>query len=317
VAQVLGRRLALAVPMLLGMSIIVFLIVHLVPGDPAHAILGLNATPELVSQLQSQLGLDRPLPVQYLDWLGGVLHGDFGTDYSSSAPISELLSQRLPVTIELALVSLGLAVLAGVPLGVLAAVRRGRTADAAAQGVSMLGISVPDFWLGIMLILAFSLGLGLLPSSGWVPLTQDPVENLRHVLLPAIALAAGLAAVLIRVTRAAMLDVLSQDYIRFCRAKGVSETRVVLKHGLRNAAIPITTVIGMQAGYLLGGAIVVEQVFSLPGVGRLVLDSVLQRNYPVVQASVLVVGLMFIVANLATDVLYTILNPRLRRPTSS
>jgi peptide/nickel transport system permease protein len=316
VAQVLGRRLALAVPMLLGMSIIVFLIVHLVPGDPAHAILGLNATPELVSQLQSRLGLDRPLPVQYLDWLGGVLHGDFGTDYSSGAPISELLSQRLPVTIELALVSLGLAVLAGVPLGVLAAIRRGRSADAAAQGVSMLGISVPDFWLGIMLILAFSLGLGVLPSSGWIPLSQDPVENLRHVLLPAIALAAGLAAVLIRVTRAAMLDVLSQDYIRFCRAKGVSETRVVLKHGLRNAAIPITTVIGMQAGYLLGGAIVVEQVFSLPGVGRLVLDSVLQRNYPVVQASVLVVGLMFIVANLAADVLYTVLNPRLRRPSS-
>jgi peptide/nickel transport system permease protein len=316
VAQVLGRRLALAVPMLLGMSIIVFLIVHLVPGDPAHAILGLNATPELVSQLQSQLGLDRPLPVQYLDWLGGVLHGDFGTDYSSSAPISELLSQRLPVTIELALVSLGLAVLAGVPLGVLAAVRRGRGPDAVAQGASMLGISVPDFWLGIMLILAFSLGLGLLPSSGWVPLSQDPVENLRHVALPAIALAAGLAAVLIRVTRAAMLDVLSQDYIRFCRAKGVSETRVVLKHGLRNAAIPITTVIGMQAGYLLGGAIVVEQVFSLPGVGRLVLDSVLQRNYPVVQASVLVVGVMFIIANLAADVLYTVLNPRLRRTSS-
>jgi peptide/nickel transport system permease protein len=316
VAQVLGRRLALAVPMLLGMSIIVFLIVHLVPGDPAHAILGLNATPELVSQLQSQLGLDRPLPVQYLDWLGGVLHGDFGTDYSSSAPISELLSQRLPVTIELALVSLGLAVLAGVPLGVLAAVRRGRAPDAVAQGASMLGISVPDFWLGIMLILAFSLGLGLLPSSGWVPLSQDPVENLRHVALPAIALAAGLAAVLIRVTRAAMLDVLSQDYIRFCRAKGVSETRVVLKHGLRNAAIPITTVIGMQAGYLLGGAIVVEQVFSLPGVGRLVLDSVLQRNYPVVQASVLVVGVMFIIANLAADVLYTVLNPRLRRTSS-
>jgi peptide/nickel transport system permease protein len=316
VAQVLGRRLALAVPMLLGMSIIVFLIVHLVPGDPAHAILGLNATPELVSQLQSQLGLDRPLPVQYLDWLGGVLHGDFGTDYSSSAPISELLSQRLPVTIELALVSLALAVVTGVPLGVLAAVRRGRAPDAVAQGASMLGISVPDFWLGIMLILAFSLGLGVLPSSGWVPLSQDPVENLRHVALPAIALAAGLAAVLIRVTRAAMLDVLSQDYIRFCRAKGVSETRVVLKHGLRNAAIPITTVVGMQAGYLLGGAIVVEQVFSLPGVGRLVLDSVLQRNYPVVQASVLVVGVMFIAANLAADVLYTVLNPRLRRTSS-
>ena len=312
-AEVIGRRLALAVPMLFGMSIVVFLIVHLVPGDPAAAILGLNSTPELAARLHAQLGLDQPLPVQYLDWLGGVLHGDFGKDYSSNAPIGQLLTQRLPVTIELAVAALAIAVVVGVPLGVLAAVRRGRAADAATQGASMLGVSIPDFWLGIMLILAFSLGLGVLPSSGWLPFSEDPVENLRHVVLPALALGVGFAAVLIRVTRAAMLEVLGQDYIRFCSAKGVSETSIVFKHALRNAAIPITTVIGMQAGYLLGGAIVIEQVFSLPGVGRLVLDSVLQRNYPVVQASVLVVGLLFIAANLAADVLYTVLNPRLRK----
>jgi peptide/nickel transport system permease protein len=189
---------------------------------------------------------------------------------------------------------------------------RGRAPDAAAQGVSMAGISVPDFWLGIVLILVFSLGLGVLPSSGWVPFGDDPVGNLEHVLLPALALGVGFGAVLIRVTRAAMLDVLSRDYIRFCRAKGVPERTVVLKHGLRNAAIPITTVVGMQAGYLLGGAIVVEQVFSLPGVGRLVLDAVLQRDYPVVQAAVLVIGVMFIAVNLLADVLYAVLNPRLR-----
>jgi peptide/nickel transport system permease protein len=299
--------------MLFGMSVLVFLILHAVPGDPATAMLGLNATPELVTKLQAQLGLDRPLPVQYISWLGDILQGNFGLDYASNESIGKLLSQRLPVTIELAVVALLIAIVVGIPLGVLAAVRKGRAPDAAAQGVSMFGISVPDFWLGIMLILVFALSFGMVPSSGWVPFTEDPVENLRHVALPALSLAAGLSAVLIRMTRAAMLDVLDQDYIRFCRAKGVSETKVIFKHALRNAAIPITTVIGMQAGHLLGGAIVVEQVFSLPGVGRLVLDSVLQRNYPVVQAAVLVVGLMFIAANLVTDVLYTVLNPKLRK----
>ncbi len=311
-AQVVGRRLALAVPMLFGMSVLVFLIVHLVPGDPASAILGLNQTPSLVARVHSELGLDKPLVAQYFIWMGHLLRGDFGTDYSSNASIGMLLGQRLPVTIELAIGALLIAVLTGVPLGVLAAVRQGRTADAGAQALSMAGISIPDFWLGIMLILLFSLGLGALPSSGWVPLSQDPLENLRHLVLPACALGAGFAAVLIRVTRAAMLDVLSRDYIRFCRAKGVPERTVVLKHGLRNAAIPIATVVGMQAGYLLGGAIVVEQVFSLPGVGRLVLDAVLQRDYPVVQAAVLVIGVMFIAVNLLADVLYAVLNPRLR-----
>jgi peptide/nickel transport system permease protein len=313
VAEVIARRLALAVPMLFGMSVAVFLLVHLVPGDPARAILGLNATPELVAQLRTQLGLDDSLVSQYVTWLGNVLTGDFGRDYSSSAPISTLLGQRLPVTIELAGVALLIAIVIGVPLGVIAAVWQGRAPDAASQGVSLVGISVPDFWLGIMLVLVFSLGFGILPSSGWVPFSQDPVENLKHVLLPGVALGVGFAAVLIRVTRAAMLEVLAEDYIRFCRAKGVPESSVILKHALRNAAIPITTVIGMQAGYLLGGAIVIEQVFALPGVGRLVLDGVLQRNYPVVQGAVLVIGVMFIAVNLIADVLYAVLNPKLRR----
>jgi peptide/nickel transport system permease protein len=312
VAHVVGRRILLVVPMLFGMSILVFLIIHLVPGDPAHAILGLNSTPELVARLRVELGLDDPLPVQYWHWLGGLLHGNLGHDYTSDESIRHLLAQRLPVTIELALAALLIAILVGVPLGVAAAVWKGRSADGVAQGVSMLGISVPDFALGIILILVFALGLGLLPSSGWIPLTQDPVANLEHLLLPAIALAAGLAAVLIRVTRASMLEVLDEDYVRFCRAKGVSETSVVFKHALRNAAIPITTVIGLQAGYLLGGAIVVEQVFALPGVGQLVLNGVLQRDYPVVQGAVLVIGFMFIFANLIADLLYAVLNPKLR-----
>jgi peptide/nickel transport system permease protein len=312
VAQVLIGRLVLAVPMLLGMSVLVFLIIRLVPGDPVLAVLGLNATPELVARLREDLGLNEPVYVQYVTWLADVLRGDFGLDYRSNEPIGQVLLDRLPVTIELTLFSMFLSVLIAIPLGVLAAVRRGRVADKATQGISLVGISVPDFWLGIMLILVFALGLGILPSSGFVPLAEDPVENVRHMLLPSLALAAGLAAVLIRITRAAMLDVLHQDYIRFTRAKGVSERAVIFKHALRNASIPIVTVVGLQAGYLLGGAIVIEQVFALPGVGRLVLDSVLQRNYPVVQASVLMVGLMFVLTNLAADLLYSVLNPKLR-----
>jgi peptide/nickel transport system permease protein len=312
VARVVVGRLALSVPMLLGMSVLVFLIIRLVPGDPVLAVLGLNATPQLVAKLREDLGLNDPIYMQYVNWLGGVLHGDFGLDYRSDEPIGRMLLDRLPITLELTGLSLLLAIVLAIPLGVVAAVRRGRLADKAMQGVSLVGISIPEFWLGIMLILVFSLGLGLLPSSGFVPFRDDPVENIRHMILPSVTLAAGLAAVLIRITRTAMLDVLHEDYIRFTRAKGVGERTVIFKHALRNASIPIVTVVGLQCGYLLGGAIVVETVFSLPGVGRLVLDSVLQRNYPVVQAAVLMVGLMFVLTNLAADLLYAVLNPQLR-----
>ena len=251
--------------------------------------------------------------MQYVNWLGGVLQGDFGLDYRSNEPIiGSMLLDRLPVTLELTGLALLLSIVFAIPLGVIAAVRRGRVADKATQSVSLVGISIPEFWLGIMLILVFSLGLGLLPSSGFVPFRDDPVENIRHMILPSFTLAVGLAAVLIRITRTAMLDVLHEDYIRFTRAKGVGERTVIFKHALRNASIPIVTVVGLQCGYLLGGAIVIEQVFALPGVGRLVLDSVLQRNYPVVQASVLMVGLMFVLTNLAADLLYAVLNPKLR-----
>jgi peptide/nickel transport system permease protein len=298
--------------MLLGMSVLVFLIIRLVPGDPVLAVLGLNATPELVANLREDLGLNDPIYVQYVNWLGGVLQGDFGLDYRSNEPIGSMLLDRLPVTLELTGLALLLSIVFAIPLGVIAAVRRGRVADKATQSVSLVGISIPEFWLGIMLILVFSLGLGLLPSSGFVPFRDDPVENIRHMILPSFTLAVGLAAVLIRITRTAMLDVLHEDYIRFTRAKGVGERTVIFKHALRNASIPIVTVVGLQCGYLLGGAIVIEQVFALPGVGRLVLDSVLQRNYPVVQASVLMVGLMFVLTNLAADLLYAVLNPKLR-----
>lgn len=311
-AQVLIRRIILVIPMLFGVSVLIFAIIRLVPGDPVLAVLGLHATPEQAAALRAQLRLDDPIHVQYVHWLGDALRGDFGYDYRSGEPISTRLANALPVTVQLAVMSMTLAILIGVTVGVLAAVFRGRIVDRLGQGLSMVGISIPDFWLGIMLILIFALGLGVLPSSGYIPLADDPIASVRHLLLPALALAAGLSAVLIRITRVSMLQVLEQDYVRFARSKGIPESKVVVKHSVRNASIPVVTILGMQAGYLLGGAIVVEQVFALPGVGRLVLDAVLQRNYPLAQAAILVITLMFILANLIADLLYGVLNPRLR-----
>lgn len=314
-AQTLIKRLVVAVPIIFGMSVVVFAILRLVPGDPARAVLGLNATPDLVAQMRRTYHLDEPIHVQYLLWVAGIMHGNFGVDYRSDQPITQLLMQALPVTLELVILALPLAIILAVPLGVLAAVRQGRPIDKVAQGFSLVGISVPDFWLGIVLILVFSLMLGLFPSSGFTPFMQDPVQNLRDMLLPSLALAAGLAAVLTRVTRAAMLDVLRQDFIRFIRAKGIKERNVISRHALRNAAIPIVTVIGMQAGYLVGGTIVIEQIFALPGIGSLLLNATLSRNYPIVQASVLILGVTFVLCNLVADLLYIALNPRLRTTT--
>ncbi len=314
-AQTLIKRLVVAVPILFGMSVVVFAILRLVPGDPARAVLGLNATPDLVAQMHRTYHLDEPIHVQYLSWVAGIIHGNFGVDYRSDQPITQLLLQALPVTLELVFLALPLAIIIAVPLGALAAVRQGRPIDKVAQGLSLVGISIPDFWLGIVLILVFSLMLGIFPSSGFIPFAQDPVQNLRDMLLPSLALAASLAAVLIRVTRAAMLDVLRQDFIRFIRAKGIKERNVISRHALRNAAIPIVTVVGMQAGYLVGGTIIVEQIFALPGIGNLLLNATLSRNYPIVQASVLILGIMFVLCNLVADLLYIALNPRLRTTT--
>jgi len=308
----LARRLLLTIPVLFGMSVVVFLLIRLVPGDPAQVILGLRATPEGLAAIHRDLGLDLPLPRQYVQWLENFVTGNMGQDYRSHIPVTVLLRQRLPVTLELAALSMLMSVLIALPLGVAAAVRRGGTADRAATLLGLVGISIPDFWLAIMLILFVALGLGVLPSSGFRPLVEDVAANLRSLLLPAVTLAAGLAAVLVRMTRASMADVLNREYIRFTRAKGLRERLVVYKHALRNASIPIITVIGLQSGYLLGGAVVVEQVFDLPGLGSLTVNATLERNYPVVQATAMVIGLMFVAVNLATDVAYALLNPRIR-----
>ena len=307
-----ARRLLLVVPMLAGMSLLVFGLMRLVPGDPAVTVLGYKATPESVRALREAFHLDEPLPVQYLRWLGGVLHGDLGLDFRQNEPIAEMILARLPVTFEVTVLATIWAVLVGVPLGLLGGGRRGSTVDRASLTAGLLGISVPDFWLGIMLILLLSLGAGMFPSSGFVPFADDPLGNLWHLMLPALTLATSRAAVLGRLTRAAVLDTVQRGYVQFARAKGLREVAVLFRHVLPNAAIPVVTVIGLQVGYMLGGAIVVESIFALPGVGRMTLDAVLERNYPVVQSTTLVIGALFMLVNLCTDLLYGVIDPRVR-----
>src|SRR5262245_11631084 len=308
-----ARRLALAVPLLLGMSVLVFGLMRLVPGDPAVVVLGYKATPDAVRALRETFHLDEPLPSQYLRWVGGALRGDLGLDFRQNEPIGRMILDRLPVTIELTLLATVCAAAIGVPLGLLGGGRRGGAADRASLALGLVGVSLPDFWLGIMLILLLSLVAGLLPSSGFVPLAESLVENLLHLALPALTLAASRAAVLGRLTRAAVLDTVRRGYVQYARAKGLGERAVLFRHVLPNAAIPIVTVLGLQVGYMLGGAIVVETIFTLPGVGRMTLDAVLERNYPVVQSAVLVIGAMFMLVNLATDLLYGVIDPRVRR----
>ena len=304
------RRLLLTIPVLLAMSLFVFLMIRLVPGDPVRTMLGFRSTDENVAVVRAQLGLDRPIVEQYLSWMGGVLRGDLGRDFISDAPLTELLAQRLPVTLELTILAMGLALLIGVPLGVLAATRGPWTGRATSAFV-VAAISVPDVWLGIMLVLLFSGTFHLLPPSGYTPIGEDLGENLRYMILPVLTLASGEAAYILRTTRGAMESTLGSPFILFLRAKGVSERRITFRHALRNAAVPIVTVVGIQFGVLLGGAIVVETLFALPGVGRLIVTGIQQRNYPVVQAGVLVVAALFIVVNLVTDLIYGVLDPRL------
>jgi peptide/nickel transport system permease protein len=304
------RRIALTIPVLVAMSVFVFLIVRLVPGDPVRTMLGFRATEENVATIRASLGLDRPWLDQYLSWIGGVLRGDFGQDFVSHVPLTQLLGERLPVTLELTVLSMALALVIGVPLGVIAATRPGRLRRLT-SGFVIAGVSIPDFWLGIMLVLLFTATLGLLPPSGFVPFGEDPIGNLRYMALPVLTLAIAEAAYILRTTRGAMEETLGAPYVTFLRAKGLPERSIVFRHALRNAALPIVTVVGIQFGVLLGGAIVVESLFALPGVGRLIVTAVNQRNYMVVQGGVLVIAALFIVVNLLTDLLYGWLDPRL------
>lgn len=303
------RRLAITLPMLAIMSVVVFLILRLVPGDPVRTMLGFRATDANVAELRHRLGLDRSLTDQYLAWAGALLRGDLGQDIVSHAPLSQLLAQRLPVTLELAGLSMLLAVAVGVPLGIRAATG-GRWTRRLTEGFVVFGISVPDFWLGIMLVLVFAGTLAILPPSGYVPFAKDPVANLRYMALPVLTLATGEAAYVLRTTRAAIASVLDRPFVTFLRAKGVHPRRIVYGHALRNAGPAIVTVIGIQVGVLLGGAIIIETMFALPGIGRLIVTGINQRNYPTVQAGVLAIATLFILVSLVTDLIVAWLDPR-------
>lgn len=306
------RRIALAVPVLLGVSALAFLLLHLIPGDVAQVLLGQDATAEALQKLRANLGLDRPLPVQFLEWLGRVLTGDLGASLRSGRAILPDILDRFSVTAQLTALAAGLAWLVSVPLGVTAALRRNTPVDLAASVMALLGISVPNFALGTVLILALSLGLRWFPPVGFVSFWTDPARWLSVLALPAVTLAAAMGGAMTRMTRSAMLDALGQEYVRAARAKGLSARVVVYRHALRNALIPVVTVAGMQVGYLLGGAVIVEELFSLPGLGRLVLTAINQRDYPVVQGAVLFIAATFVAVNLAVDVLYARLDPRIR-----
>jgi peptide/nickel transport system permease protein len=303
------RRILITIPVLLAMSLLVFLIIRLVPGDPVRTMLGFRATDANVAELRHQLGLDQPLVSQYLSWLGKLLQGDLGQDIVSHAPLSELLAQRLPVTFELTGLAMLLAVVVGVPMGVRAATG-GKWTRRLTEGFVVFGVSVPDFWLGIMLVLVFAGTLMWLPPSGYVPFADDPLGNLRYMTLPVLTLAVGEAAYILRTTRGAVSAVLDRPFVTFLRAKGLSDRRILYGHVLRNAGPSIVTVIGIQVGVLLGGAIIIETLFALPGVGRLVVTGINQRNYPTVQVGVLAIATIFIVISLLTDLIVGWLDPR-------
>jgi len=315
VIQYILRRLLVALPILFGVSLFTFGLVRWIPGDPILIMLGTDAMGADVEGIRRLYGLDRPWPVQYVEWLAGVLQGDLGLSIRTRLPVGQSILQRLPVTIELTALSLLLGLLIGVPAAVLAATYRGKTADALVGVVSLLGISVPGFWLAILLMLFFSLYLRLLPSIGYVALHEGPLDNLRHLILPALGLALPLGATIMRFMRSSLLEVFGQDYFRTARAKGLTYVMAVNKHALRNALIPVVTVIGIQIGRLLGGAVIIEQIFALPGLGRLVFDGIAMRDYPVVQGTVLVFTALFILINLLVDLLYGVIDPRVRLAT--
>ncbi|MFN7257857.1 MAG: ABC transporter permease [bacterium] len=308
------KRIGQVLPTLFILSILIFGLQQLMPGDPALILAGEErGDPQVLAQIRAELRLDRPIYEQYLYWIGNVLTGDFGFSWRIRMPVSQLILDKLPVTAQLAAMSFIIAVLIGVPAGILSAVKRDQPADWAANGVALFGISTPNFWLGIMMILFFSVELGWLPPSGYVPLTEDFWQSIATTIMPAFVLGTGVASVLMRHTRAAMLTALSQDSVRPARAKGLRERIVVWKHALRNALIPVVTLGAIEFGRLLAGAVLTEQVFTIPGFGKLIVDAVFNRDYPVVQGVVLATALIFVLLSLVADLLYMAINPRLRQ----
>lgn len=306
------RRLAGAILVLALVSLMSFALIWLVPGDPAAAFLDASATPEQVAALRRALGLDLSLPQQMLGWYGRILSGDLGQSVLLNRSVSAALIERLPVTLALAALALAFAVLVGVTAGLVAAVNHNRWPDQAVMTAALLGLSVPDFWLGLVMVLVFAVSLGWLPSGGFTPFSQSPAEWLRGMILPALTLGLVQVGFIARMARASMLDTLGQDYVRTADAKGLAKLRVVLRHALPNALIPILTVIGIVSGALLGGAVIVEQVFSIPGIGRLIVGAIAARDFPVLQGGLLFLAVVYLSINLVVDILYAVVDPRVR-----
>jgi peptide/nickel transport system permease protein len=308
----LARRLATLIPTLLLVSMLIFGLQQLLPGDPAKILAGEEQDPQVIAYLRERLHLDEPLPVRYAYWMGGVLRGDLGESVRTQQAVLDLVFQKLPVTVELGLLAMLIALVIGIPSGIVCAVGRGRIWDTLANAFALWGLSTPNFWLGILLILLFSVHLGWLPASGYVSPWEDLRANLTAMIMPAFVLGNAIAAVLMRHTRSAMLQVLSSDYVRTARAKGLGETTVVLKHAFRNALTPIITLGALELGTLLSGAVLTEQVFSIPGFGKLIVDAVFNRDYAVVQGVVLITATTYITLNLLADLAAFVVNPRLR-----
>jgi len=313
-AQYILRRLALLIPVLLGVSLVVFTLVRLIPGDATMLAIGVDQriTPEQRELVRKSYGLDQPQPIQYLRWMEHVLQGDLGTSLRSRRSVNEELRLRLPVTVELTLLAALLGTIPAMAVGVLAAVRRNSALDYAATIGTLLGVSVPNFLLATLLVLVFSLWLRWLPPIGYVEIEKDPLGNLKTMILPALSLSLPLAAVLMRNTRSAVLEVLSQEHVRVARAKGLTERRVLGRHVILNASLPILTVVGIQVAGLLGGTVIIETIFALPGIGRYIYEAIANRDYPVVQGVTIVVAAIFVVVSMTVDILYAVLDPRLR-----
>jgi len=308
---IVGRRVAQLVIVLLGVTLVVFTLIHLVPGDPVRTALGIRFNPAIYAALRQRAGLDKPLVVQYFSYLGHAVTGDLGVSFQTGQPVTQILFQRLPATLSLAITGMIIGVVIALPLGVLAAVRHDTWVDSGARVISQLGVSVPDFFIGTLLILAFTGTAGSLPPSGYVSLTANPLEWGRHVLLPALAVGLVAASILTRFIRTAVLDELGRDYVRTAAAKGIPARIVLRRHVMRNAFVPVLTVVGIQLASLLGGVIVVEVLFAWPGLGLLTYQAVEQRDYPVLQGTVLLIAAIFIVVNLLVDLLYAVVDPRI------
>jgi len=314
VGKYIVKRLLSLIPVLIGVSLIVFFMVRLIPGSALQMYMGtqVEATPEQMEQLKRLFGEDKPIPVLYIEWVGDIMRGDFGYSLRTGRPVLPDILSRLPISLELTLYSLVLALFIGIPLGILSSLKQDTFGDFLNRIIGLIGLSLPQFWLAALLVIAFSSSQGWIPMGNYVSLFENPLQNLKMFFLPSLAIGFGFAAVVMRYTRNSMLEVLQMDYVRTAKAKGLPKRKVIIIHALKNAILPVITVTGFNAGYLLGGSIVIEEVFALPGMGRLALYAINQRDYPVIQAIMLVIASLFVLVNLVTDLVYAMADPRIR-----